>query len=181
MVDLTVLAASPPAVLTRLAGTHSGTAATLNGSVNPNGATTTARFDYGASASYGASTPLLNVGNGTNVISVSNVVTGLTPNSTYHFRLVASNSGGTNYGADQTFTTTSAPPRPTLVAPAWLSGQFSVSVATVNGATYRLERKMGLSDPGWTSVASAPGNGATQVLTDPAATGPRGFYRVRVE
>lgn len=177
---LTVITATPPAVLTGVAGNISSTAATLNGSVNPNGSTTTARFDYGLSASYGNSTPAVAVGNGASSF-VEQRVAGLTAGTTYHFRLIASNGGGTNYGADQSFTTTSPPPAPTLLAPAWLASQFSVSVATVNGATYHLERKTGLGDPDWTPVASVPGNGATQVLTDPAAGGPQGFYRVRVE
>jgi hypothetical protein len=35
-------------------------------------------------------------------------LTGLAPNTTYHYRLVAANSGGTSYGADLTLTTAAA-------------------------------------------------------------------------
>ena len=32
-------------------------------------------------------------------------VSGLTPHTTYHFRMVATNAGGTRMGSDRTFTT----------------------------------------------------------------------------
>jgi len=132
-------------------------------------------------ASYGNSTPAVDLGNGTNSLAVTQVVTGLLPNANYHFRLVASNSGGTNRGADLSFTTTGGLTVPTLVAPAWQAGQFTVSVATVSGSNYYLEHKVSLSDRDWTTVASVPGNDLVQTLTDPAATSAKGFYRVRVE
>jgi hypothetical protein len=48
------------------------------------------------------------VGSGTNEISVSVEISGLDPETTYHYRIVASSSAGTVYGADTTFTTASA-------------------------------------------------------------------------
>ena len=78
--------------------------ATLNGTVNPNGLTTTVHFEYGTTTNYGSTTPSHSY-SGTTTKSVSANITGLSPNTTYHFRLVATNSGGTRHGSDRTFST----------------------------------------------------------------------------
>jgi len=49
-------------------------------------------------------------GNGTGAVATSANVTGLTPDTTYHYRAVAQNSNGTIYGADQTFGFPLVPP-----------------------------------------------------------------------
>ncbi len=82
------------------------TGATLNGTINANGYTTAVSFDYGVNASYGstvAASPTPATGNVT--MAESAVLTGLTPNTTYHFRINAVNSVGPAYGNDQTFLT----------------------------------------------------------------------------
>ena len=150
----------------------------MNGTVNPTGSPTTARFEYGPTASYGSSSPPDELGNGTSAVPTSQFLTGLDLGTTYHFRLVASNSVGTSFGDDRTFTTTAAL---ALLTPAWQTGQFSVSVSTENGGTYHLERKTSLSDPEWVRVASLFGNGQAQLLSDPGANYAQGFYRVAVE
>jgi len=82
--------------------------ATLNGTVNPNGLSTTYCFEYGTTTSYGTTTPSTDAGDGTSNVPVSDDLTGLDPDTTYHFRIVAENSAGTSYGVDQTFTTTTS-------------------------------------------------------------------------
>jgi hypothetical protein len=83
------------------------TTATLTGGVLPQGLDTTYRFEYGPTASYGASAPApdADAGSGTVPQSVTQGISGLTPDTTYHYRLVATSVGGTTYGADQAFTT----------------------------------------------------------------------------
>ena len=95
-----------PIVTTASASSVTANSATLNGSVNPNGLATTAYFQYGTSTNYNNTAPVSSLLNGTSTtgVSVPNV-SGLTPNTTYHFRLVASSSAGTAYGADTNFTT----------------------------------------------------------------------------
>ncbi|HET9130950.1 MAG TPA: hypothetical protein VFO86_08385, partial [Terriglobia bacterium] len=51
-----LLSQSAPTVTTNSASTVEATIATLNGTVNPNGATTEARFNYGTTGSYGSQT-----------------------------------------------------------------------------------------------------------------------------
>jgi sugar lactone lactonase YvrE len=87
--------------------TVAATVATLTGGVLAQGLDTTYHFEYGSTTSYGASAPVpdADAGSATNPESVTQGITGLTPNSTYHYRLVATSIGGTTYGADQAFTT----------------------------------------------------------------------------
>jgi len=94
-----------PTVITDAATDITSTSVSLNGTINPNGASTTYYFEYGTSISYGTTTSTQNVGSGTSNVSVNAEISGLTPNTTYHFRLVASNSGGVDEGNDTTFTT----------------------------------------------------------------------------
>jgi streptogramin lyase len=103
--------APPGAVPTVVTGSSTAigpTSATVAGSVNPNGRATTCHFDYGTSTRYGSQAPGPpdpSAGSGTTTEPVSANLTALSPETTYHYRLVASNSSGTQYGADQTFVT----------------------------------------------------------------------------
>jgi hypothetical protein len=87
--------------------------AQLQGGVYPNGDPTTYWWEYGTTTSYGQATAPQDIGSGTTPSQASTVLTGLQPNTTYHYRLVASNSFGEMDGYDFTFTTLPAPPPPT--------------------------------------------------------------------
>ncbi len=82
----------------------------LNGSVNPNGISTTVTFDYGTTTSYGTTvtapqSPLT----GSSASPVGMFIGGLAPGTTYHFRVNGSSTAGTTNGSDQSFTTSAAP------------------------------------------------------------------------
>jgi phosphodiesterase/alkaline phosphatase D-like protein len=95
-----------PTLTTQAATWVSNTAATLNGLVNANGSSATVTFEYGADTSYGNTvTAQASPVSGTSATPVTANLTGLAPNTTYHFRVVAVNAAGTTYGADQVFTT----------------------------------------------------------------------------
>jgi hypothetical protein len=83
------------------------TAATLNATVNPNGGEVSeCKLEYGTTSSYGsaaACTP--SPGSGESPVAVSASASGLAPGTGYHFRVSATNAGGTSKGSDQTFTT----------------------------------------------------------------------------
>lgn len=79
--------------------------AELGGSVMPAGSETTYHFEYGETTAYGASTAPTSAGAGHSVQMVSASVVGLSPFSTYHYRLVAANAYGTAHGKDRTFIT----------------------------------------------------------------------------
>lgn len=103
----------PVATAATTAATSVGsTSATLNGTVNPNGASTTVFFQWGTTTAYGSQTAN-QVFTGNSVQNVTANVGGLTGGTMYHYRLVAKNAGGTIPGSDVTFTTASPTPTPT--------------------------------------------------------------------
>jgi hypothetical protein len=107
--DRSFMAAAAPTVSTSAASSVSASAARLNGRLNANGRSTTWYFEYGTTTSYGSKTSTRNGGSGTNTQNVSVSISRLSAGTTYHFRLVASNSSGTSLGNDQTFTTAGPP------------------------------------------------------------------------
>jgi hypothetical protein len=106
--DLTfpgALALATPFAITQPATALATTSATLQGSVNPQGIATNDHFQYGTSTAYGQTTPTVSAGDGSNTVTASAAVSGLTPGTVYHYRVVASSDTGTENGADGTFTT----------------------------------------------------------------------------
>ena len=131
---VTVSNSSPsptPAVTTNAATNVASFSATLNGSLNPRGTTTTVSFQYGLTTSYG-STTATQTKSGNTVQAVSANISGLNASTTYHFRIVAHNNGGTSFGSDRTFTTLSATGPPVVsTSAATLIASFS---AALNGS-----------------------------------------------
>lgn len=131
---------SPPTATSGAASGVGTTTATLNGSANPNGLATSAYFQWGPTTSYGSATTSQSLGSGTNAVSVSANLTGLTPSTTYYIELVATNGAGTTNGGDVSFTTappgTPSPiptPTPPTVTTSVASG-ISTTTATLNGS-----------------------------------------------
>ena len=79
--------------------------AAMNGLINPNGRETVWWFEYGADSHYGLQTATLSAGSGTTDMLVMAVISGLDSETTYHYRIVASNSVGASYGNDESFIT----------------------------------------------------------------------------
>src|SRR5262249_38317694 len=99
-----------PTASTLAASKITGRNAILNGRLATGGLNTSAYFQYGLTTNYGtysATNSLV----GTNVtLSLSNLASDLSPVTTYHFQLVAINSGGSSRGDDLTFTTSPGAP-----------------------------------------------------------------------
>ncbi|MEA2444542.1 MAG: hypothetical protein QOJ12_1834, partial [Thermoleophilales bacterium] len=102
-------AASAPGAMTLPASDVGRTTATALGSVNPNGQATSYHFDYGTSVAYGTTTPDQSAGGGSSTQPATAALTGLARGTTYHYRIVATNSAGSTSGGDQTFTTQRSP------------------------------------------------------------------------
>jgi len=100
---------STPSATTGPVSTVAGTSATVTGTVNPNGESTTWYVEYGTTTSYGKKTASKSAGSGTSGVSVSADLASLTPSTTYHYRVVATNASGTSRGADGIVTTLSLP------------------------------------------------------------------------
>jgi hypothetical protein len=103
--------AAPPQVSGTGATDISAGAATLHATIHPENNPTTYRFEYGPTASYGSTVPAGegDLGASSTPTQVSQAIAGLSPDTTYHFRVLASNGvGAPTATPDQTFTTFSS-------------------------------------------------------------------------
>jgi hypothetical protein len=101
-------ATAAPGVSTGGAASVQQQTARLTGAVDPNGLATKYQFQYGTTSAYGAVTPEAAVaGDGRKAVTAD--VSGLAPNTKYHYRLIAHNDKGLTKGADRTFTTKKQP------------------------------------------------------------------------
>jgi phosphodiesterase/alkaline phosphatase D-like protein len=170
--SFTTLAA--PTVTTSAATTVSGTGATLNGSVNANGADTSA-----LTIKYSTDQATVDAGGGTSVTvtptqatgssatSVSASVTGLTPSTTYYFRVAATNSVGTTNGATLSFSTSG----PTVTtSTATNITESSATVGAIVNANGNSTSALSIRYDTDASVVAA-GGGSTSVITPTQATG----------
>lgn len=85
------------------------TGATISAQINANGEATTAEVQFGLTTAYGstkAMTPSSITGT-TNTAATASL-TGLTPNTTYNYRIKATNTAGDSLSANSTFKTNSA-------------------------------------------------------------------------
>jgi uncharacterized delta-60 repeat protein len=115
--------AAPPTIVSAYTTDVAASQATLRGTIIPNGAATTYHFEYGPTPSYGTAVPIPDGTAGSDSTQesfVAHAIAGLSPATTYHFRLVAQNAEGTTSSGDQTFTTATPPadPPPTDPPPA---------------------------------------------------------------
>ena len=115
--DKTFTTTKKPTLITGGATDLTDTTATLNGVVNPSGASTSVSFEYGTDNTYGQVTAAQQIGGGIDPVPFTAKLTGLTPGTTYHFRAQGTSPGGTGVGADITFTTTGGKPTPSPSAP----------------------------------------------------------------
>ena len=99
----------PPTTITNDAVNITSSSATFRGSINPNGLTTTYWLEYGAHG-FTHRTPSFSIVSSNHFVSITESVSGLSSDTTYVFRIVASNSAGIQQGNNQLFTTLSEPP-----------------------------------------------------------------------
>ena len=100
-----------PEVTTGAASALGETTATLNATVNPHGPNGSVLLQYGTSEAYGA-TADGGVVAGNSAQAIAATVAGLTPATTYHYRVSVTIGDQTFTGADQTFATSAPAPVP---------------------------------------------------------------------
>jgi hypothetical protein len=103
--DIGAYEAEVPSALTGPATKRAYGSATLTGTVDPDGHATSYVFQYGRTATYGSTTSATAAGAGVGPVPASLRVKRLKPKTTYHYRLVATNSSGTEIGVDRRFKT----------------------------------------------------------------------------
>jgi hypothetical protein len=123
-----------PGVQTNAPQSIAATSAVLSGSIDPRGRATSWYFDYGPSTSYGLKTPTQTLGAVFGAQPVSVTLSNLSSATTYHFRLVASNSAGTTRDGDMSFST---PATLTIAQGAFrvIAGQYVKLSGTVSGGS----------------------------------------------
>ena len=174
-----------PTTITLTASNVTSTTATLDASVNPNGAVTTYSFNYGTTTGYGSSTPASNLPASTSPLIVTGQLTGLTPNTTYHYQVVATNSAGATNGLDVFFTTASAATPPVLSGISLgAGGGFQVAFTNATGLSFSVLATNDLTAPKstWPVVGTAvesPAGSGNYSYTNPAATDGPMFYILR--
>lgn len=106
------MAAGSPAVTAGAATSINDVAATLHGTVNPNGAATTYQFAWGTTTALGNLSPAAptSAGAGTKSVAKHTRIAGLTPDTTYYYELVATNAAGASTTPIGSFKTSGNPP-----------------------------------------------------------------------
>jgi hypothetical protein len=99
------VAKGPPLVSNVGVQSVTDTTAKVSVSIDPQDSDTSYVIDYGPDAAYGQHTGSIDIGSTPGAQNLTATVTGLTPGTTYHFDVVASNQLGTGDGGDQTLTT----------------------------------------------------------------------------
>jgi hypothetical protein len=160
-----------PAVVTTAATSITINGGTLNGTVNAQGGSATTSFEWGLTTAYGntiAGTPITVTGSTITPVNAS--ISGLQPYTTYHYRIVATNAGGTTYGMDMTFTTLAVAPTVITNVASGVStttAQLNGTVTAINAPT-TVSFQWGLTTAYGNTITATPstvtGNVATAVL-----------------
>ena len=171
--------AQPPTVTTDDGTPTAHNAATVHGTVNPNGYATYAWFEYGTDNTFASKLIADNVSRGSGVADVAATagLTGLTENTTYYYRFVGASSAGTTYGAIKNFKT------PELGGPladagsdqtVYMRGPFGTQVGRSGATVVSLDGSGSVdSDAGTiTAYAWTQLSGTTVTLSHPADVSP---------
>ena len=106
------------------------------------------------------------------------VLTGVRPTDSGSYTVVVRNSGGSVTSAAATLRVLVVP---AITGISRAGATAGISFLSESGLSYTVEYRNSLAVPGWTSLTPVIGTGVRLTVTDPAATAPARFYRVRVQ
>ncbi len=151
--------------------------ATLSATVNPQSAATSWHFEWGKTPSYGNTDPQPDgtlPGDGADH-ALTQPLSGLEPNTTYYYRVVATSAGGTTYGDQMTFTTDAVAPDAAAGSATGITASGATLAGTVNprnsGAGWHFEYGKGANfgssapDPAGVLAADNVDHSVTQDIT----------------
>ena len=132
----------------------------LTASINTGGAATTTWFEYGTTTSYGSYSATNSLSAAPSTIAVTNGISGLLPNTTYHFRAGAANSLGAVLGSDVSFVTAPVA-SPTITSSQIVGGYFQLGFTSYAGLSFSVLTSTNLALPlsQW-QVLGAPTEGS---------------------
>ncbi len=165
-----------PSVITNAATSVTSSTASLNGSVNANGATASVSIQWGLTLSYGNTINAIPASlSGLIAANVMASLSGLTPYTTYHYRVVATNAIGSTNGNDITFTTQAVPATVVTIAASNLIGINATLNGSVNAnyAPTNVSFEWGLNTSYGNTINATPSltTGSTSTLVSAALTG----------
>jgi hypothetical protein len=96
---------APPGVTNASARASAATGAALSATINSNVQATKVQVRYGTTTASGSTTAARDAGAGDSPVDIALSLSGLTPRTTYHAQIVATNGDGTTNSGDLTFTT----------------------------------------------------------------------------
>jgi len=164
------------------------TAALLNGTVNPLGLDTEAWFRWGTTTNYGNTTTPQYIGNATTTLAFNAALLSLEPGTTYHYSLVATDSVGVAFGADQSFATLGGSP-PSISPLANVNADAGVATSpipiTLSDASFPPSNLLVTAVSSSSSLIPAAnlvlgGSGANRTLTITPAAGQTGSAVITV-
>jgi hypothetical protein len=175
--DETLYTASEPVIEGESFENIGAVGATATAQINAGGAATSYRVEYGTSAAYGSSTPEASLGAQQNYpVGVLVQLGGLQPETTYHFRFLATSSRGTVHGGDVTFTTAVSVGASVSTLPDNRVYELVTPITTQEGQAYvpfldgSVETETGTSLP----VRAAAAGNAVAYIAEPLATNGNG-------
>jgi chitodextrinase len=149
--DIGAFEVARPVAVTGGASRITTRGARLAGAVTANQADASVTFEYGTSTAYGAETSVQHM-SGIAPKAVSARVTGLHPNTTYHYRVDATSTDGNRRGRDRTFTTRSVVlviSRVRETNRAWVEGNALPRISSTRkppvGTTFKFDLNEGAS------------------------------------
>ncbi len=177
-----------PECVTQPASNITPTGVTLNGTINANHAAATVTFEYGPTSKYGQTiTAGQSPVSGNSMTNVYVSITGLSEGTSYHFRVKAVNSIGSDEGEDMTFTTSGQAPEATTQSPT----NVNTVTATLNGSVNAnhsstvVTFEYGPTNAYGSTVTAAPspvtGNASTVVSADVTGLNPGMVYHFRIK
>ena len=179
-----------PSATTTAASLITASSSRLNGTVNPNGATTTVWFRYSTtnpgscSDAFGVTTGTTILGVGASSTAFGANISGLTSNTTYYFCVLASNVVGTTTGSVLSFITNDIPPTApsALVATGVSTSQVDLSWTdnSSNEIVFNIERSTSSAAGPFFRIASSSANIATYSDTGRSASTTY-WYRVNAQ
>lgn len=177
-----------PAVTTDPATLITGSSARLNGTVTSPGSPADTHFDWGLTPSYGNSTPIVTVSAASTPVPILSTISGLDPNTLYHFRATASTDlSGTGNGLDVTFTTAPVLPGVTTLPADNIGSSSATLVASVNpnnsptDVTFEWGLTVSYGDTSIPSVHLSAGMSEVPATFDVSALSPSTTYHFRAK
>lgn len=175
-----VVVTTAPALTTTPATAITNTTATINGNISSNGGATITSYGFYWSTSAGfadgAGTQVVTGTSNTSGAITSNL-TGLTTSTIYYYKAYATNSLGTTYGTQQSFTAITAPTLGTFTVPAKSTSDvpFTLTAPTSNsgGAFTYTSSNTAVATISGTTVTIV-GTGTSVITANQAANGAYG-------